>query len=141
MTRLVGALLLGATLLVGCADRGLTGSSIDDGALSHALPTHPPESVCDLAAITGALSGSPSDPWLLWVIRADGSRANILWSAGYVARFDPSPELVDAQGNIVAVAGEQVTLGGSGGPGPTGQSYEWNECGGVRVNATPSPLT
>ena len=66
------------------------------------------------------IHGSTSDPALAWIVFAlDGHRENLLWPAGYSARFAPSLEVINASGSVVAREGELATGGCPVPPGGT----------------------
>jgi len=55
------------------------------------------------------LHGSASDPRLAWAINnGSGTRVEILWPAGYGARFRPQLEVLDEHGQIVAHEGDLI---------------------------------
>lgn len=56
------------------------------------------------------LSGSPTDPRLVWTFR-HGKRLELGWPVGYSARFTPNLELLDEQGNVVGREGDEL-IGG-----------------------------
>jgi hypothetical protein len=53
------------------------------------------------------------------VFEPDGRRENLLWPAGYRARFAPGLEVLDPSGRVVAREGDRVTGGCSMPPGGT----------------------
>ena len=57
------------------------------------------------------LHGAADDPRLTWMIRPDGTRAELAWPIGYSARFTPNLEVLDDRGQRVAVEGSLVTGG------------------------------
>lgn len=58
------------------------------------------------------IHGSAADPALAWIVFArDGHREDLLWPAGYRARFTPALEVLDPSGQVVAREGELVTGG------------------------------
>ena len=63
-----------------------------------------------------ALAGGTivDDPrWGVALAQDDGTRLQVVWPAGYVARrTDGMLELVDADGDAVARAGDRVTVAG-----------------------------
>ena len=66
------------------------------------------------------LHGAPDDPRLAWMIRPDGTRAELAWPVGFGARFDPTLEVLDAHGRVVASEGSIVQGGcGTADPGVT----------------------
>jgi hypothetical protein len=80
-----------------------------------ALPqTQRPSNVfCYPTYLEGAfLAGSPDDPSVAWVVSDEGQRVNVLWPAGFTARFGPEIELIDPIGQVFARSGDLLTLGG-----------------------------
>jgi hypothetical protein len=82
--------------------------------------------VCAGTGLDAVLHGSPTDLHVAWL---DGEqvvgplgepevvRLEIVWPAGYRARFDPNLEILDENGNVVMREGDTVTgdCGGGGG--------------------------
>lgn len=48
------------------------------------------------------LHGAVADPRLAWIRYPDGSRRELVWPAGYSARFTPDLEVLDDHGQVVA---------------------------------------
>lgn len=76
--------------------------------------------ICGGVGLGAVLHGSPTDPRVAWIGNMLGvpSRVDVVWPAGYRARFEPSLEVLDEQGNVVmregdAVTGACVTAGGA----------------------------
>lgn len=58
------------------------------------------------------LHGSAADPALTWItFHRSGGRRNVLWPAGYRARFTPQLEVIDPAGSVVAREGQAVRGG------------------------------
>ena len=82
--------------------------------------------LCAGTGLDAVLHGSPTDAHVAWL---DGEqvvgplgepevvRLEIVWPAGYLARFDPNLEILDENGNVVMREGDTVTgdCGGGGG--------------------------
>jgi hypothetical protein len=64
------------------------------------------------------LYGDPKDPRVAWLVSATGARMDVVWPAGYRARFRPRLEVVDAAGSVVLRAGDTVS-GGCGTANPS----------------------
>jgi hypothetical protein len=85
----------------------------------HALPTFQATADGVPAACAGVgylgevtIHGSTGDPTLTWIVfEPDGRRENLLWPAGYRARFAPALEVLDPSGRVVAREGDRVTGG------------------------------
>jgi hypothetical protein len=79
-------------------------------------------------ACMDALAGGTlvDDPrWGIALAQDDGTRMQVVWPAGYVARrTDGLLELVDADGKTVARGGDRVTVAGG-----TGLGEAWWACG------------
>lgn len=105
--------LLVSMLLLGCSGGG--------GAMVAVPTTRPVPSgqtiLCSAAqlipfTLTGDARTTPS----VWGIRSiDGSRFEIVWPYGFHARFDPTLEVLDPTGQVVAKAGLVSDAGGVGG--------------------------
>ena len=65
------------------------------------------------AAAWGRLTGgeSPSGQYLVWLAAAGGKITPVMWPRGFRAILDPL-ELINADGDVVARAGEYLKLGG-----------------------------
>src|SRR5664280_1734365 len=95
------------TALVGAVAVGLVGALLLDrpGLLPVALAWR--GGSCLGVGMDATLAGSASDPRLTWAtIGSSGVRVDLVWPAGYQDRFNPSLELLDASGMIVAHAGD-----------------------------------
>ena len=57
------------------------------------------------------LHGSPEDPRGAWITFKDGSRKELVWSAGTSARFTPELEVIGPNGNVIASEGSRITGG------------------------------
>jgi hypothetical protein len=124
-------LLLLTWLLVACsATPPATTSPSESPSLGpgqHALPTFQPtvDGVPVACAGVGYLGevtihGSTGDPALTWIVfEPEGRRENLLWPAGYQARFTPALEVLDPSGRVVAREGDRVTGGCAMPPGGT----------------------
>jgi hypothetical protein len=65
---------------------------------------------CAGIGLDATLAGDASDPRRAWLVQAgSGDRIDVVWPAGYRARFAPAIEVVDAGGNVVMTEGDQVT--------------------------------
>jgi hypothetical protein len=72
----------------------------------------------DVGTVT--IHGSPADAALTWIVfEPEGRRENLLWPAGYRARFAPGLEVLDPSGRVVAHEGDQVIGGCAMPPGGT----------------------
>jgi hypothetical protein len=79
------------------------------------LKTYPTREVgCDSLGVdhpvVGHLAAGSSDPSVLWLVAPDGQRLEVVWPAGFSARFAAQPELLDEQGHHAAFAGDMVYL-------------------------------
>ena len=73
------------------------------------LPTDPawPGGCGVGVGLDAVLHGSTSDPRVVWAAdRSSGDRIDLVWPAGYGARFNPGLEVLDASGAIVAREGD-----------------------------------
>jgi hypothetical protein len=75
---------------------------------------------CRGIGLDATLVGDPGDPRRVWLVDAvSQERIEIVWPAGYRARFTPAIEILDEAGQIVMTAGNQVTtacaIGGDAG--------------------------
>jgi hypothetical protein len=124
-------LLLPTWLLVACsATPPATTSPSESRSLApgqHALPTFQATVSGVPVACAGVgylgevtIHGSPGDSALTWIVfESDGRRENLLWPAGYRARFAPGLEVLDPSGRVVAREGDRVTGGCAMPPGGT----------------------
>lgn len=100
----MGSVLLSALLgLTGCNP----GSSLD----RHSVPTHPSGGGSHLGALQGQLGGQVNKDGTacLWV--QNGAKTILVWPDGYFATGNPLG-IANAQGDVLATIGKQVTLGG-----------------------------
>jgi hypothetical protein len=68
--------------------------------------------VCAGVAVDGVLHGDPSDPRVAWLTSAStGGRIDIAWLPGYVARFDPTIQILAPRGAVVLRDGDPVSGG------------------------------
>jgi hypothetical protein len=65
----------------------------------------------------------------LGLIGPDVGAVEVLWPFGYRGQTGPPVALLDEKGDVVAVVGQRLSIGG-GGVGPLG---EWLACGGITV--------
>jgi hypothetical protein len=76
--------------------------------------------ICAGVGADAVLHGSPTDPRIAWLESSTGSttprRMDVIWPAGYRARFAPSLEILDENGNVVLTDGAHITGLCSGGP-------------------------
>jgi hypothetical protein len=74
---------------------------------------------CAGTGLDAVLRGSPTDPHVAWLVNSFSSppRVEIVWPAGYRARFDPNLEILDENGNMVMREGDTVTGDCGGGEG------------------------
>ena len=63
------------------------------------------------------MHGSPSDPRVAWLTFVDGTRQELVWPAGFTARFVPSLEILDPSGAVYAREGYHPAGGCPMGPG------------------------
>ncbi len=70
-------------------------------------------SLCAGVGVDAVLHGSATDPRIAWLVSnapfTAGKRVDVVWPAGYRARFTPSLEILDENGNVVLSAGSHVT--------------------------------
>jgi len=66
---------------------------------------------CAGVGLDAVLHGSPTDPRVAWLDNELGSpgRIDVIWPAGYLARFDPSLQILDENGNVVIFEGDRVS--------------------------------
>lgn len=101
-------------LIAGCASPRPPAASGE-----FALPTLEPLAlppgavhVCAGVAVDGVLHGDPSDPRVAWLTSSStGRRIDVAWQPGYVARFDPTIEILAPGGTVVLRDGDPVTGG------------------------------
>jgi hypothetical protein len=105
-------------VVAGCTSPAVTsaGPSVEiaERPLPHQAPFFvPPGAVvaCAGVGLQAVLRGNPNDPRVAWLINPDGSRFDVVWPAGYRARFAPRLEVLDAAGNVVIRDGDPVSGG------------------------------
>ena len=87
---------------------------------------------CPLAVIEGTLVGQGQDS--LSLVTDDGEAVAVDWSNGVSIRAGSPIELVDANGVVIARAGDRVSISG----GILRGQGAWTECGGVHVKPSAS---
>jgi hypothetical protein len=68
----------------------------------------PPAPCADVRTVGGTLQGAPGDSHHAWLEVPGSGRIELVWPAGYRARFMPTLVIVAADGRIVARAGDPV---------------------------------
>ncbi len=111
--RLIGA---GGWGFVSAADSSYRPSpkpSLPDGLI--ALPTtnwlETPDTICAGVGLDAVLHGSPNDPYVAW-LRSNGpgaGRIEVVWPAGYRARFSPNLEVLNDRGIVVLREGDAIS--------------------------------
>ena len=66
---------------------------------------------CAGVGLGATLAGSPTDPRVAWLVYSQGGRSEIVWPAGFTARFDPDLAVLDASGKVVYRAGDHIDGG------------------------------
>lgn len=66
---------------------------------------------CAGIGIDAVIHGDTHDPHVAWLINKPAMRIDVLWPAGYRARFAPELEVLDAGGAVVLREGDPVTGG------------------------------
>jgi hypothetical protein len=92
------------------------------------LRTHPDTIGCALMSLDGTIHG---DRWAsppVWVDGDPEAHVEIVWSAGYSARFTPNLQLIDEHGNVVAREGDRLRL-----IGRSSNPTLWVTCGAPQV--------
>jgi hypothetical protein len=86
------------------------------------------------ALMTGTLAGGRvgSGEYCVWVTRESGEAIPVVWPAGFRARLDPL-ELLNAEGAVVARAGDKLSVGGGAGPVEPGDPCSLGEDGAFYV--------
>ncbi|HXX60012.1 MAG TPA: hypothetical protein VEI48_01830 [Candidatus Sulfotelmatobacter sp.] len=81
-----------------------------------ALPTEPlvalepgVATACAGVGVSAVLHGSAADPRVAWLVNDLGTRLDVVWPPGYLARFTPNLEVLDGNGVVVLKAGGVVT--------------------------------
>jgi hypothetical protein len=82
---------------------------------------------CPAALIEGLLVANEATG--LGLQGPDVGAVEVLWPFGYRGQTGPPVALIDDQGQVVAVVGQRISIGG-GAVGPHG---EWLACGGIAV--------
>jgi hypothetical protein len=85
------------------------------------LPTDPKwPGGCGIGVgLDAILHGAPDDDRVAWAIdRSSGGRIDLVWPAGYSARFLPDLQVLDASGTVVAHEGDLVIGKCMGDPAP-----------------------
>jgi hypothetical protein len=76
---------------------------------SYQLPTTN-QTGCMGIGLTGvSLYGSPDYPRVAWIGTPGSVRIDVVWPAGFSARFEPDLEVLDAAGRLFAREGSRVT--------------------------------
>lgn len=65
-------------------------------------------STCAEQLDPAVLRGNPADSRLTWLQTLDGRRVEIIWPLGFVARFEPTLEVIDPSGKAVLLEGDFV---------------------------------
>ncbi|HLY50777.1 MAG TPA: hypothetical protein VKR21_16435 [Solirubrobacteraceae bacterium] len=74
--------------------------------------------LCPTAAFTPfTLAGDPTKSPAVWGINSYGQAFPITWPSGFTARFNPTLQIVDPTGAVVATGGVVITDAGGGGDG------------------------
>ena len=91
-------------------------------AVTVPLPTLATESggFCRGIGLDATLTGDPGDPRVAWLIGRGGDRIDVVWPAGFRARFSPLIEILDPSGTVVLRDGDPVTGGCTTGPDAAG---------------------
>jgi hypothetical protein len=58
------------------------------------------------------IRGDATDPRFVWEVGPNGGRQDVVWPAGYTARFTPKVEVLDPSGRVVLRDGDQLPDGG-----------------------------
>jgi hypothetical protein len=72
------------------------------------------EATCAGVGLSAVLHGSPNYQHVAWLesnVRGDVRRTEVLWPAGYRARFSPSLEILNESGIVVLREGDAITAG------------------------------
>ena len=108
----------GAVLLLAFVFAGCLAASPSDGTIT--LPTVAVGGCRDVGLRDAALTGDANDPRVAWVVQ-NGLRLDVVFPAGYRARFAPELEILDTDGKVVARGGDPIGGGcttGSDARGP-----------------------
>lgn len=80
-------------------------------------------SACRGVGLDGVLRGSADDPRVAWLdsnVLGSAKRIEVVFPAGFSARFGPSLQILDGDGRVVALAGDTITGGCVTGPDAAG---------------------
>jgi hypothetical protein len=116
MWRVIGpaGLFVAATILGSCSSPA--GSVVK-------IPTEPTSPagdsvLCPTAAFTPfTLAGDPTKSPAVWGVNSFGEVFPITWPSGFTARFNPTLQILDPTGAVVATGGVVITDAGGGGVG------------------------
>lgn len=75
------------------------------------VPSLPPgaaRACAGIGLVDAVLRGGANDPKTVWLVSGGSKRFELVWPPGYRARFNPTLEVLDPVGNVVARDGEQV---------------------------------
>lgn len=67
-----------------------------------------PGSSCAGVGLDATLHGETGDGRIAWLVTAEGGRLDVVWPAGYHARFAPRLEVLDESGRVVLREGDRV---------------------------------
>jgi len=76
-------------------------------ALATAVPAIANSSCAGVGLTDDVLHGAPGDPGTAWVGSGE-RRIELVWPPGFVARFSPTLEVVDATGKVVLREGDPI---------------------------------
>jgi hypothetical protein len=69
-----------------------------------------PDTICAGVGLDAVLHGSPNDPYVAWLEnRVVAGRDEIVWPAGYRARFSPNLDILDESGIVVLREGDAIS--------------------------------
>ena len=102
------ALLLLASVLLGCAGTGTRTGRGPDGLLTWTSQN----AACGVtdAYPAGTLEGSADNPDRVWLLAPGGRRVYLIWPHGFTVRFEPDAVLYSSSGVIVARAGDAINI-------------------------------
>ena len=113
--RLVGGVVALALAATACGGGSGTVTQIPSVRGPFALPTSGwrPGDPALTAEVIGVLNGSSAvDGGCVWLGPPNGPRQPIIWPAGFTARLEPTVEVYDQDGKVVARGGETIDVGG-----------------------------